>query len=125
METFSTGDYFRGVLKNSNENSTPFVKELKQKLESGALVDDKTVVEVVREYSKEQEKKTDIKGTIYDGVPRTLDQAKQMSEFLKIDLVVNFIARDEILLMKLTGRRVCPSCNYSYNVAEVNTEDGY
>ena len=42
-----------------------------------------------------------------------------------MDLVFNFFNRDEILVEKLMGRRVCPSCNQNYNVASINTPDGY
>ena len=48
-----------------------------------------------------------------------------LSEFAKIDLIINFTNRDEIVLQKLGGRRVCPDCNKNFNVADVNTEDGY
>ena len=65
-------------------------------------------------------------GIILDGVPRTLNQAKMlMSAGIHIDLIINFYNRDEILMEKLMGRRVCPSCNRNYNVADINTPDGY
>ena len=41
-----------------------------------------------------------------------------------IDLIFNFINREDILLEKLMGRRVCPSCNRNYNVTEID-RDGY
>jgi adenylate kinase len=44
---------------------------------------------------------------------------------MKIDIVMNFFNRDEILIEKLMGRRVCPSCNKNYNVASIKTDDGY
>jgi adenylate kinase len=65
-------------------------------------------------------------GLILDGVPRTLNQASMLSESgFKIDLIINFFNREEILLQKLMGRRVCPSCQKNYNVADINTADGY
>ena len=60
-----------------------------------------------------------------DGVPRTVRQAKMLSEFLDIDLIMNFTNRDDILMEKIMGRRVCPECNKNFNVADINTEDGY
>lgn len=63
-------------------------------------------------------------GMIFDGVPRTLNQARMMREFLKVDLVINFFNRDDILLEKLMSRRVCPSCGKNYNIADIN-RDGY
>lgn len=64
-------------------------------------------------------------GLILDGVPRTIEQAVMIKDILKIDLVFNFFNRDEILIEKLMGRRVCPSCNRNYNVADIRTDDGY
>lgn len=61
---------------------------------------------------------------MFDGVPRTLVQADMMKSILKVDLVINFYNRDDILLEKLMSRRVCPSCNKNYNIADIN-RDGY
>jgi len=38
---------------------------------------------------------------------------------------MNFTNRDDILMEKMMGRRVCPECNKNFNVADINTEDGY
>lgn len=43
---------------------------------------------------------------------------------IPIDLIFNFSTRDDILLEKLMGRRVCPVCNTNYNVASID-RDGY
>ena len=60
-----------------------------------------------------------------DGMPRTLAQAERLSEMrIPINLVLNFVHRDDILLEKLMGRRVCPACNRNYNVAHID-RDGY
>lgn len=65
-------------------------------------------------------------GLILDGVPRTLPQARMMKEAgIKIDLIINFFNREDILLQKLMSRRVCPSCGRNYNIADINTPDGY
>ena len=42
-----------------------------------------------------------------------------------MDLIINFFNREEILIEKLMGRRVCPNCGKNYNVATIDTEDGY
>lgn len=41
-----------------------------------------------------------------------------------IDLIFNFMNRDDILLEKLMGRRVCPQCNRNYNITNID-RDGY
>ena len=42
-----------------------------------------------------------------------------------MDLVINFFNREDILLQKLMSRRVCPECGKNYNIADINTPDGY
>jgi len=63
-------------------------------------------------------------GLILDGVPRTVTQAKLLQDFMQIDLIVNFFNRDDILMEKMMGRRVCPVCNKNFNIAEID-RDGY
>ena len=40
-------------------------------------------------------------------------------------MIINFQCRDEILIKKMLGRRMCPACNKNFNVADIVTEDGY
>lgn len=42
---------------------------------------------------------------------------------MKIDVVLNLHLRQDILIRKLLGRRVCPSCKKSFNVEDVNEDD--
>lgn len=48
-----------------------------------------------------------------------------LQDITKIDLVLNFFNRDDILVEKMMGRRVCPECNKNFNVASIDTADGY
>ena len=57
---------------------------------------------------------------ILDGYPRTKNQAKYLSEHLDINVVLNLSLREDILIRKLLGRRVCVECKRSYNIENVN-----
>ena len=58
-------------------------------------------------------------------MPRTVAQAEMLEENnIHIDLIFNFMCREDILIEKLMGRRVCPNCNRNYNVASID-RDGY
>lgn len=60
-----------------------------------------------------------------DGVPRTLTQAQLLKQNnIDVDIVFNFIADDSVIIDKLMGRRICPSCNKNYNVCNID-RDGY
>lgn len=132
FQPFSTGDYFRDVIKQAKLARgplDPFTQSISELLASGRLVDDQTVIDIVRRLKEHPETFADGRyagapGLILDGVPRTIRQAEMLSEFADIDLVLNFYNREDILLQKLAGRRVCPECNKGFNVADVNS-NGY
>jgi adenylate kinase len=87
-------------------------------MQSGALVSDLLVNEMVKERLSEPDA---AKGFILDGYPRTLDQAEHLAAWLVgrgIHEVVIHLAVDyNIIIARLTGRRQCPRCGTLYNVA--------
>lgn len=105
----STGDLFRAAIKNE----TPLGKQVKEILASGELVPDSVTVEMVKE--RFLEKDTDA-GFILDGFPRTIVQAGALAEMKSIDHVVNFQLDRELIVKRLSGRRVCKSTGRIYHV---------
>jgi adenylate kinase len=82
-------------------------------MEKGELVPDSLTVELV----KERLSKPDAKGGyILDGFPRTVAQADALAEFQTIDAVINFSISDELVIRRLSGRRVCRSCGAIYHI---------
>ncbi len=115
MPVFSTGDYLRSLVKNPNSE---LGKKVKGIMESGALVDDLTMMEVIdQRLFKDEDPKS--KGIILDGFPRTVKQADLLGERTNINAVVNFVLKDDVLKEKLEGRRECEKCHAAYNVADV------
>ena len=59
-----------------------------------------------------------VPGIIFDGFPRTVEQAEALDSELNIDLALNFDVADEVLVSRLTQRRSCPnpSCNAVYHL---------
>ena len=109
----STGDIFRDAIKSGTELG----KKTKEYLDRGELVPDEIVNEVV----KVRLSKPDCKnGFILDGYPRTVDQAKYLEKIAKIDVIINLILPDEILIEKMTARRICRNCGEIYNIADIN-----
>jgi adenylate kinase len=92
-------------------------------LRKGHFVSDELAINVIKNARNSDFK--DVKVMCLDGMPRTLTQAKLLPEHnISVDIVFNFFAQDSIIMEKLMGRRVCPSCNRNYNVADIN-RDGY
>lgn len=59
-------------------------------------------------------------GFILDGFPRTVRQAEILEGVTDIDLVVNLKLREEALLAKCLGRRICSQCGGNYNIASID-----
>jgi adenylate kinase len=110
----STGDMLRGRIRSGSESETGMVATM----QSGALVPDLVVNEMVKERLSEADA---ARGFILDGYPRTLDQAGHLSEWLAgrgIHEVVIHLAVDyNVIIARLTGRRQCPRCGTLYNVS--------
>ncbi|HUX42376.1 MAG TPA: adenylate kinase [Rectinemataceae bacterium] len=104
----STGDLFREAIKNE----TALGKKVKDILASGGLVPDDVTVAMVEERLAKPDA---AKGWILDGFPRTTPQAEALSRIAKIDLVVEFGVRDEVVVGRLSTRRVCKGCGKIYN----------
>jgi len=105
----STGDIFRENIKNQTELG----KKVKAILDSGGLVSDEVVLEIVEDRLKKDDCKN---GFILDGFPRTIPQAEAF-EKLGIDVkVVNFEVDNDLIIARLSNRRVCKNCKANYNV---------
>ncbi|AGR41594.1 adenylate kinase [Spiroplasma taiwanense] len=107
----STGDLFRTNILNK----TKLGLEAQKYMNQGLLVPDLITNEMVKEYL---ERKHD--NLIFDGYPRTDDQAQQLDKMLlllnsKIDLVIYIEIDESLLLERLTGRIVCSICKRSYH----------
>ncbi|MEM1574868.1 MAG: nucleoside monophosphate kinase [Nitrososphaerota archaeon] len=112
LEKISTGDIFREAIKSGSELG----KEVEKYLKSGQLVPDDIVIKVVKEKIK------NLENFILDGYPRTIEQAKALDKIVKIDAIINIIAPKEIIIEKLSGRRICsnPKCDGNYNIADIH-----
>jgi len=111
----STGDMLRAAVKNGTEMGL----KAQEYMTAGALVPDEIVIGIVRD--RIAEKDVEEKGFLLDGFPRTVGQADALDKVLSslgknLDAVVNIIVPDEELLDRLTGRRICKSCQKPYHM---------
>jgi adenylate kinase len=110
----STGD----ILRASLQSHTPLGNRVRSFVESGRLVPDETIVEIVRERVAMRDARD---GFVLDGFPRTVSQAVALAEILggsppDLDSVIVLDAPIEALVARLSGRRICESCQASYHV---------
>ena len=109
VDVIAMGDIFRESVKQN----TPLGKKVKSFVEKGALVPDDVVVEVLKERLSKVPKG---KGFLLDGFPRTIEQADTLEKITKIDVILQLDVSDEIIVQRLTSRRLCKNCGTVYNI---------
>ena len=108
----STGDMFRENIKNQ----TPIGKKAKSYLDSGQLVPDEIVIDMLQQRLQNPDCKN---GALLDGFPRTLAQAEALEGIIKDHyqpIVISLEVSDKTVMERLTGRRYCPKCNAIYHI---------
>ena len=118
---YSTGNIFREILKESSALS----EKLEKYVNSGKLVPDEIVFETDKEVLSHEASE---KGWLLDGFPRNKNQAELLDGFLRgrheeLDYAVYLYASPEVLIKRLTNRRVCPDCNAIYNLVNNPPEE--
>ncbi len=111
----STGDILRRAMKEG----TPTGLKAKAFVEAGKLVPDEVIIDIVRERLAQEDCQ---RGYILDGFPRTVPQAEALEGIAHIDAVIDLDVADEVLIERLSGRRVCLKCGATYHVSRLNGE---
>lgn len=110
----STGDTLRQTIRSGS----PLGQELRSYLDKGLLAPDSLVTDIIERRLIQPDCRP---GFILDGFPRTLSQAYMLDALLKkrrllLDAVFFLDADDEVIVRRISGRRVCPHCGRSYHV---------
>jgi len=110
----SSGDLVRKEINDKTE----FGLKFKELTENGNLVPDDFMNELFAHALDNFELRS---GFILNGFPRTINQAEFLEEYLKkkgtdVDLVLFFDVDFNMLVKRLSGRRVCKNCGAVYNV---------
>lgn len=118
----STGE----ILREAVAQRTPLGIEAQRRMDQGFLVEDQTMIGLVRERTLRPDAE---RGFVLDGFPRTVPQAETLDVLLvergqKIDAAVSLTATEEELVHRLSTRRECPTCKRSYNLDSAPPRDG-
>jgi adenylate kinase len=106
----STGDMLRAAIKAN----TKLGLEAKQFMDSGALVPDKLIIELVKERIQNEDCK---QGFLLDGFPRTIPQAEAMKQAsISIDIVIEIDVPDNVIVERLSGRRTHLASGRIYHI---------
>lgn len=110
IPTISTGNILRTALKNGSRIGLV----AKSYMESGGLVPDNVIMEIVKERLSEPDC---LNGYILDGIPRTIGQAQALNDnMIEINTVLLIEISDAEIEDRMTGRRTCPDCSATYHV---------
>ena len=111
----STGDMLRAAVANK----TDLGLKAKSFMDAGELVTDELVIGIVQERLAAEDIQTN--GVLLDGFPRTLPQAEALGKAMEslamtTPVVVNLVVPDDVLLRRLTGRRMCRGCGAIFHI---------
>lgn len=106
----STGDMLRGAIKAGTEMGLA----AKKVMDAGQLVSDDIIIGLVKERIAQEDCAN---GFLLDGFPRTIPQADAMKEAnVSVDYCIEFDVPDDVIVDRMSGRRVHPSSGRVYHV---------
>ncbi|MDO5563824.1 MAG: adenylate kinase [Eubacteriales bacterium] len=110
----STGDIFRENIKNGTELGL----KAKSFMDKGELVPDEITINMLLDRIEKDDAK---EGFILDGFPRTINQAEALKIKLnekntKVEYAILLDTKDEDIIKRLSGRRVCENCGKPYHI---------
>ncbi len=110
----STGD----MLRDEMERKSELGRKVEEIVNSGKLVDDDLMVAIIKKRLTQPDVAN---GFILDGFPRTISQARALDKLLenikkRVEFVLYVEVPEDILVQRLSARRVCPKCGRAYNV---------
>ena len=116
----STGDIFRANIRKE----TKLGLAAKYYIDNGLLVPDELTTDLVVHRIAEEDCRN---GYILDGFPRTIPQAECLDKELAkrndlLDLALEVDVKDEVIIERMIGRRVCSVCGETYHVTMMPPE---
>ena len=108
----STGD----MLRSAVANGTAIGLEAQSYMDAGKLVPDSVMLGVVEERLHEPD--VEAHGFLLDGFPRTVGQAEALLALTQVDVAIDLEVPEEVVLERISSRRVCQGCGRIYSTAE-------
>ena len=106
----STGDMLRIAVSEASDLGA----KAQSYMESGILVPDELIIELISNRLKQEDA---INGVLFDGFPRTLNQAIALSSIVDISSVISIEVPDEEIIKRIVGRRMDPITKEIYHIS--------
>ena len=113
----STGD----MLREAVAAGTDFGRKAKEYMDAGQLLPDDVMLGVVEERLGADD--VQAHGFLLDGFPRTVGQAEALLALTPVDVAVDIDVPEDVVLDRISSRRVCESCGRIYSLAEPPSSD--
>ena len=116
----STGDMLRAAVKEG----TAFGLQAKEYMDAGQLLPDEIMLGLVSDRLAQADARP---GWLLDGFPRTPGQADALQEMVAdggITLAVNLEVPEDVVVGRISSRRVCTECGTIYSVADESGASG-
>lgn len=113
----STGD----MLREAAAAGTELGLKAKEYMDSGSLLPDEVMLGVVEERLGAPDVVE--RGFLLDGFPRTLAQAEALLGFADVDLALDIDVAEDLVIDRISSRRVCGGCGRIYSLSSPPAED--
>jgi adenylate kinase len=119
LPKISTGD----ILREGIKMKLPAAVQAKASMDRGELVDDATMIEIVRSRLLQPDT---TRGFVLDGFPRTVPQARALDQIIGERghgplVVVDVVVPEKELVRRLAGRRICSACGTNAEPSEAGS----
>ena len=104
----STGDMLRAAVKNGTKTGL----ESKKYMDAGKLVPDSIIIDLIKDRVQEPDA---LNGLMFDGFPRTIPQAEELSKITEVTHVIAINVPDERIVERICGRYSCGSCGIVFH----------
>jgi adenylate kinase len=115
----ATGDLVRDEIKKGSDLG----KQMAEIVNSGQLLPDGMILRALDDQFHSAAA-SGVDKFLLDGFPRSVPQAAALEEIADVQLALNLDLREEVLVEKCMGRRLCSKCGKNYNIADINLAAG-
>ena len=110
-------------MRHEIKSGTALGKEMAEIVNSGHLLPDAMILRALNDRFH-HEAAGGVTRFLLDGFPRSVPQAAALEAIADVQLALNLDLREEVLVEKCLGRRLCTKCGKNYNIADIKLAAG-
>lgn len=115
MVHVAAGDLVRAEIRSGSQLG----QQMSAIVNQGKLLPDTMILDAIRSTFSERGTQSGGARFLLDGFPRTALQAQELEGIADVQLALDMELREEVLVEKCLGRRICTHCGKNYNIADI------